>query len=154
MTDLPVPSPSEAQLATLNDGQRLSYILDQLRALNGDIVNGDVVNVSSDVVANDVAVATLPAVADKTNYITGFEVTGLGATAGVGVNVVVSGLIGDDLTYVYAAAAGALVENTPLMVKFPQPIPAADVNTAITVTCPALGTGNTKNVVNVHGFVR
>jgi|EndMetStandDraft_5_1072996.scaffolds.fasta_scaffold188977_2 hypothetical protein len=113
---------------------------------------GSPVNVSSGNVANAQAVATIPAVAGKRNYITGFEVSGSGATAGLPVTVTVTGL-DNTLSYTYSAAAGVLVANQPLVVSFPQPLPASAVNTAIVVTCPALGSGNTNNTVTAHGFV-
>ena len=102
--------------------------------------------------ANAIAIATLPAVAAKTTYITGFDVTGSGATAGLPVVVTIAGLLGGSITYTYSAAVGALVANTPLSIRFPVPMPASAVNTAITVTCPALGLGATNNVVNAFGF--
>jgi hypothetical protein len=104
-------------------------------------------------VANASAVATLAATAAKTTYITGFQVTGAGATAGAVVVVTVAGLLGGSITYTYVAATGATVANTPLVISLPSPIPASAVNTAITVTCPALGAGATNNVVNAFGFV-
>lgn len=111
------------------------------------------VAVASGNVANASAVAALPAVAAKTNYISGFEVTGTGATAGLPVLVTIAGVLGGTLTYVYAAAVGALVSNTPLIVRFEPPLPASAVNTAITATVPALGAGNTNSAVVIHGYV-
>lgn len=107
---------------------------------------------SSGNVANAVAAATLVAVAGKTAYLTGFEVTGAGATAGLPVSVTVTGLLGGTLTFTYAAAAGVLVANQPLIIQFPIPLPASAVNTNIVVSCPALGAGNTNNTVSAHGF--
>ena len=103
-------------------------------------------------VAAATAAATLAAVAGKTTYITGFTVTGSGATAGLPVNVTVTNTITGTLTYTYAAAAGVLVANVPLNVTFPAPLPANAVNTTIVVSCPTLGTGNTNNTVNAYGF--
>lgn len=111
------------------------------------------VSAASGNVANAQAVATLPAVAGKTNYLSGFTVTGSGATAGLPVVVTVTGLLGGTLSFVYTAAAGVLVANTPLVVTFARPIPASAVNTAIVVTCPALGAGNTNNAVVANGYV-
>lgn len=108
---------------------------------------------SSGNVAAAVATATLPALAGRTTYITGFEVTGAGATAGAAVTVTVSNIIGAvTLSYTYTAAVGAAVANQPLTVQFPEPIPGTAVNTAIAVSCPSLGTGNTNNTVVAHGF--
>lgn len=103
-------------------------------------------------VANAAAVATLAAAAAKTTYITGFEVTGTGATAGLAVSVTVTGTITGTLTYTAAAAAGVLVANSPLIVEYPVAIPASAVNTAIVVTLPALGAGNTNATVVAHGY--
>lgn len=103
-------------------------------------------------VANGAAVATLTALANRTAYITGFEITGSGATAGLPVSVTVTGLLGGTLTYTYSAAVGVLLPNQPLIVEFPLPLPASAVSTNIVVTCPALGAGNTNNSVVAHGF--
>ncbi len=103
-------------------------------------------------VANAAAVATLAAAAGKTTYITGFTCTGSGATAGLPVSVTVVGTISGTLTYTVAAAAGALVENTPLDVQYSIPIPGSATNTAIVVTMPALGAGNTNATVVAHGY--
>lgn len=103
-------------------------------------------------VANASAVATMAAVPGRTNSITGFDVTGTGATAGLAVVVTVAGLLGGSITFTYAAAIGVLVSNTPLRIPFPTPLAASGLNTAITVTCGALGAGSTNNVVNAYGF--
>lgn len=108
---------------------------------------------SSGNIANASAVAAMPAVAAKTNYITGFEVTASGATTGLAVTVTVAGILGGTLSYTFTFPAGVLVAAQPLTIEFPEPIPASAVNTAITVTCPAGGAGNTNTTVNVHGFV-
>lgn len=99
-----------------------------------------------------IATATLAAAAGKTTYLTGFDITGSGATAGLPVVVTIANLLTGALTYTYTAAVGVLVANVPLSIRFPVPIPANAVNTAITVTCPSLGAGNTNNVVNAFGF--
>lgn len=99
------------------------------------------------------AVATLAGVAGKTTYITGFEVTGSGATAASVVLVTMAGLVGGvTATYALAVAAGATVGNAPLIVQFSKPIPANAANTAITVTVPSLGAGNTNSAVVAHGY--
>ncbi|MEI7632142.1 MAG: hypothetical protein WCJ60_02365 [bacterium] len=107
---------------------------------------------SSGNVANASATSTLAAVAGRTTHITGFELTGTGATAGAAVLVTVTNVLGGTMTFVYAAATGVTVANTPLLVEFPEPIPATAVNTSIVVSCPALGAGNTNNAVVAHGY--
>lgn len=103
-------------------------------------------------VANASAAATLTPTATTTAYISGFEVTGSGATAALPVTVTVAGLLGGTRSYTYNFAAGVLVGNTPLIVAYDPPLPASAINTAIVVTCPASGTGGTNNTVVAHGF--
>lgn len=147
------PSPSEPLLSNLNDTGRLAVVIDCLLGLTEVGPNSlrTPVNVSSGNKANAAAAAVLPGVAGKTTYLSGFEVSGSGATAGLPVTVTASDGT-QTLSYTYSAAAGALVANQPLIVFFPFPIPASLPNTAWTVTCPALGAGNTNNTVNAHGF--
>ena len=102
--------------------------------------------------ANASAVATLTGTATTTVYITGFEVTGAGATAANVVTVTVAGLLGGTRSYTYTFPAGATVACQPLIVSFYPALPASAVNTAIVVTCPASGSGGTNNTVVVHGF--
>lgn len=102
--------------------------------------------------ANASAAATLTGTSTTTVYISGFEVTGSGATAALPVTVTVAGLLGGTQSYTYGFAAGVLVGNLPLVVDFDPPLPAAAINTAIVVTCPASGSGGTNNTVVAHGF--
>jgi hypothetical protein len=96
--------------------------------------------------------ATLAGVAAKTTYLTGFECTASGSTAGLPVTVTVTGTISGTLNYTFSFVAGVLVESTPLIVEFTYPIPSSAVNTAIVVTFPAGGAGNTNATVTAHGF--
>lgn len=107
---------------------------------------------SSGNVANASAVATLTAAAGKTTYITGFEITGGGATAAALVQATLAGLLGGTATYIVGVVAGAALQNPGLSVQFSTPLPASAVNTAITLTVPALGAGNTNSAVVAHGF--
>ena len=113
---------------------------------------GPVSSFSSGNVANATATATIPAAAAKLGYITGFEVTGGGATAGSVVSLTITGLLGGTATYSVAVPTGAILGLTPLIVEFLQPLPASAVNTAIVVSLPALGAGNTNAAVVAHGF--
>lgn len=103
-------------------------------------------------VANATAAASLAAVSGKTNYITGFQVTASGATGALVVNVTVTGVITGTMTYTFVFPAGATAAAAPLTVSFPRAVPASAANTAITVSCPASGTGGTNAAVNVQGF--
>lgn len=107
---------------------------------------------SSGQVAAGVAVAVIGAQAGRTNFLTGFDVTGSGATAGSVVDVTVAGLTGATLHYALVVPAGAGVACQPLSVSFVPPFPASGPNTAITVSCPSLGAGSTNSAVNVRGF--
>lgn len=101
--------------------------------------------------ANALTVATLAAQAGKTNYLTGFEVTVGGATAGSVINVTVTGLTGGTLTYALAVPTGAAL-SASLVLEFTQPIPASAANTAVVVTVPAAGSGSTVQTASAHGF--
>lgn len=103
-------------------------------------------------VANGAAVATLAGAASKTTYITGFILTAAGATAGLAVNVTLAGVIGGTMTFTFVAPAGVLVAAQPLVVMFATPIPASAANTAIVLTLPALGAGNTNASANAFGY--
>lgn len=103
-------------------------------------------------VANATAAATLTGTATTTVYITGFEVTGAGATGALVVSVTVSGLLGGSKLYTYTFPVGVAVACQPLVVTFYPPLPASAINTAIAVTCPASGAGGTNNTVVAHGF--
>lgn len=107
---------------------------------------------SSGNVAAAAAVATLPGVASKTTYITGFTITGAGATAAGVIAVTVTGLAAGTLTFIMAIPAGVTAPVEPLVVTFPTPLPASAVNTAIVVTAPSFGAGNTNAAATAVGF--
>lgn len=113
-----------------------------------------VVSASSGNVAAAVAAATIPAVVAKTNYLTGFAISGAGATAGLPVTVTITGVLGGTQSYTYVAAAGVLVANVPLVITFPYPLQATGTNVAIVVSCPSLGIGNTNNTTVAYGYVK
>lgn len=127
---------------------------DQFSAPNGWVDPATAnISVSSGVVSNANAVATLAAAAGKTTYITGFSLSALGATAAANVTATITGLK-NQLNFEFAFPVGATVAATPLTVTFPEPIPASSVNTAIVVTLPAAGAGNTVAIANAYGFQR
>lgn len=96
--------------------------------------------------------ATLPAAAGATTFITGFEVTGTGATAGSIITITVTGILGGTKSYVYVVPAGVGAAAPTLTVEFSRPIPASALNTAIAVNVPSFGAGNTNAAVTAHGF--
>lgn len=103
-------------------------------------------------VAASAAVASLPAVAGKTNYLQGFDITSSGSTGAAVVLAALAGLKGGTVSYVYNTVAGATLANPLLSVRFNPPLPASAANTAITLTLPSLGTGNTNAITTVYGF--
>lgn len=117
-------------------------------------VGATAVTAASGNVAAGTATATLPAVALKTNSITGFSITGGGATGASVISCTVVGLIGGTQTYTFAVPAGATLGATPFVRTYSWPVPASAVNTAIVVSCPTFGAGNTNASVNAEGFVR
>jgi hypothetical protein len=112
------------------------------------------VSASSGNVANATATATMPAVTSKTNNITGFEITAGGATAGAVVNCTLTGLLGGTLSYAFTAPLGAAVAALPVVINFNPGFPASAPNTAVVLSCPALGAGNTNAAVNIRGYVQ
>lgn len=103
-------------------------------------------------VANASAAATLTPAATTTAYISGFTVTGSGATTALPVTVTVAGLLGGTRSFTYVFVAGVLLANQPLVVSFYPALPASAINTAIVVTCPASGAGGTNNTVVATGY--
>lgn len=146
---------SLSPLRVLAQSTSYSDILLTLEMFYGTGVNGSAsrTNASSGNVAAATATATLAAVAAKTNYITGWDVNAGGATAASIVSCTVTGLAGGTETRALPVVAGVTAPNTPLVVRYPAPIPASAVNVAIVVSCPTLGAGNTNATVNAYGFV-
>lgn len=109
-------------------------------------------NATSGNVANGAAVATIGPAAGQFTWVTGFEITAAGATAASVVTASLTGLAGANSFYTYAVPAGVTTQGPILVVEFAKPVRSSAVNTAITLTLPALGAGNTNAVVNLHGF--
>lgn len=96
--------------------------------------------------------ATLAAVENKRTHISGFVITGAGATAASVVVATVTGTITGTLSFAIAVPVGATVGITPLVVTFSDPVPASADNTAILVNVPSFGAGNTNAAVAATGF--
>ena len=87
------------------------------------------------------------------NWVTGFEINGGGATAGAAISATLTGAAGGTLTYMFEVPTGAAVQLTPIIVEFMPPgIPAAALNSAITINVPAFGAGNTAASATIHGY--
>lgn len=106
---------------------------------------------SSGVVAAAVAAATLPAVAGQTNSVSGFQITGLGATGATVVVATLTGVLGGTQSYEVTVPAGATTAITPVIVSFNPPLPATGPNVAITISVPSFGAGNTNAEANIQG---
>ncbi len=96
---------------------------------------------------------TLPAVAAKTNYVSGFTVTGGGATAASAITITLSDGT-NTLNFMTEIPAGAGLQTQPLIVGFPKPLPATAGITAWTLTVPSFGAGNTAASANIFGYVK
>lgn len=110
-----------------------------------------VVAADSGNVAAAAAVATLPAAAGKITYITGYTLTGLGATAAALVAATITGPA-QTITVPFAVPAGVTVPCAGVYVELPIPVPGAAVNTAVAVNLPSLGAGNTNARATAHGY--
>lgn len=96
---------------------------------------------------------TLPGAAGATTYVTGFEVTGDGATAGSIIAVTLTGIVGGTATYYITVPAGAGTAIVPLTDTFlPYGLPASAVNTPITLNVPSFGAGNTNAAAIIRGY--
>lgn len=106
--------------------------------------------------------ATLPAVAGQSGYITGFEISSDGSTGGSGVLATLTGVatlsgtavVAGTLSYAYTAQATVLVGGSTLVCEFNPPLSTPTQNQAVTLTLPALGSGNTNATVCLHGYTR
>lgn len=110
-------------------------------AVRGSATGGNVSNV-----------ATLAAAVGKFTYICGFAATAAGATAALNVTVQIAGAIGGNFHYTFTFPIGAVVPAQPIIVTFNPPLQSNALNTAITVTLPAGGAGNTDASCCAWGF--
>ena len=140
-----------ANLAAYTTGQRGNLQIDQAGTLKiGRFPLGTPLAVGS---ANAAATnnQTLAGTANKITYITGFDISGNGATGQSTIAVTVTGIT-NTLTYYINVPAGATTAITTLSVKFDPPIPATAANTAIVVNVPSFGSGNLQAAANAYGF--
>lgn len=101
---------------------------------------------------NAAAVATLAGAAGKLNSLSGFYLSGSGATGASVVLATVTGLAGGTITIPVAVPAGAAAGIAPIRMEFEPPLPASAVDTDIVVTLPALGAGNLHAAVGAWGY--
>lgn len=115
-------------------------------------------DVEAGAAATGAAAALAPALtaeADKTCFVTGFSIDGLGATAASVIEATLDGVLGGSKRYKVNVPAGATAAlGSPVRVEFSRPIPATGPNVAITLNVPSFGAGNTSAVAEIHGFKR
>lgn len=99
-----------------------------------------------------IATATLAGAASVTTYISGFLVTGSGATAGAPITGTITGLVGGTMSFTVNVATGVTLSNEPVFATFTPPLPASAVNTSIVVSVPSLGAGSTNSTVSAWGY--
>jgi hypothetical protein len=104
---------------------------------------------------NTQVVATIAAATNVLNYLEGFDISGTGATGAAAIELSIAGLAGGTIkveAFVLAGATAPGWNNNVFSYRFPTPIPASGTNTAISVTVPALGAGNTNVSVTAYGL--
>lgn len=94
--------------------------------------------------------STLTIPAAKMGYLDGFDIDGLGATAGSAIAVTVTGLLGGTLTYEVGIPAGITTPFT-YSKRFNPPLQASAVATNIVVNVPSFGVGNTQSSSVAYG---
>lgn len=95
---------------------------------------------------------SLGGAAGLTTYVTGFQITGGGATAASVITITLTGVVTQTQNYQLVIPAGATTSITPLIVTFPTPVPASATNTSITLNVPSFGAGNTNAAAAIQGF--
>jgi hypothetical protein len=75
-------------------------------------------------------------------------------TGDAAVSPTVTNLTGGTMTFTYASVAGVTLANPSLVVPFTPCIPANAPNTAIPVSVPSLGAGNTNTTASAWGYQR
>lgn len=139
-----------ASLPAPTGGQQTTLVADEKGSLHTCVLPPGVpiYNGASAGATQNVATLTIPSA--KMGYIDGFDLDGLGATAGTAIAVTVAGLLGGTLTFEVGIPAGVTVPFT-LQRRFSPPLQASAIATNIVVTVPSYGTGNTAASVNAFG---
>jgi hypothetical protein len=109
---------------------------------------------ASTAVGNSAIALTIPAVAGRTNFCTGFEITAGGATTATSVTVTLTGIIGGTQNYNLPISTTPASAVTTLIVEFTYPLQASAANTTITLNVPAAGAGNTSTAACLHGYTQ
>jgi hypothetical protein len=107
---------------------------------------------SSGNVAAATATASLAAAPGFMNYICGFLITGGGATGASIIQPTITGLNGGTMTMSMGIIAGVTLNQPPLNVFLFPCQTATALNTAITLSVPSFGAGNTNATASVWGY--
>ena len=142
----------KANMANANGGDIVSMGEARAQAVVDATEIGVLANHQSATGAAGAIAPSLAAGAGRLNYCTGFEITFGGATGASLVAVTLTGVKGGTQNFVLAVPAGAAVGGAPLIVAWRKPLEASAINTAITLSIPSLGAGNTNVAANLHGF--
>lgn len=108
---------------------------------------------SSGNVAAAAAVATLTPSGDRVAHLGSFQARALGATAGLFTLITITGVEGGTVSIPFYFPTGVTVEAAPLTVIFPVPLRGAGPGTAIVVTLPSGGAGNTNAAISAQGYM-
>lgn len=142
---------SNATLPAATTGQTVALQTDPAGTQKVGLVPlGTPVYAGSGSVAAASAVATLTIPAAKMGYLDGFDVDGLGATAGSAIVLTIAGLLGGTLTYAFGVPAGATVPVHQSF-RFNTPLQASAVATNLVVTAASFGAGNTAASITAYG---
>jgi hypothetical protein len=108
---------------------------------------------SSGVVAASAAVATLASAPGRTAYLSGFAVSGLGATGAAEATITITGLLGGTINFGYPAPAGVGVAGPPMAIPFAPALQASGPNVNIVVSVASFGAGNTGASAMATGYL-
>jgi hypothetical protein len=110
------------------------------------------ITASSGNVAAATATATLAASGGLMNYICGLNISGGGATGASVISPTLTGLNGGTITFSIGVVAGATLGTPMFFVHFYPCQQATALNTAITLSVPSFGAGNTNATANIWGY--
>jgi len=88
----------------------------------------------------------------KMTFLEGFDITGAGATAASVVVASITGIAGGPLYFDVGVGSGTTTANTPLSIRFPEPLPATGPGVPIVINLPSLGTGSPMAALTGYGF--
>ena len=97
---------------------------------------------------------TQPAAAGKTNYCTGIQITGAGATGASNITVTLQSAGVTIATFVIPVPAGNNTPIQPIQLSFDTPIAGLGPNQNMVLNVPSFGAGNLNSAANMQGFAQ